>query len=128
MLRPLPMPAIENLAAHLEHSPVAAGQDVFRQGEVGDSFYVIEDGEADVIGDGHFVRTMGPGDGFGEIALIRGTPRTATVRARTPLMLYELERRHFVPAVNGYASSAREADALVLDRLGDFTPSGGLAG
>jgi MFS family permease len=128
MLRPLPMPAIENLAAHLDHIPVAAGQDVFRQGEVGDSFYVIEDGEAEVIGDGRFVRTMGPGDGFGEIALIRGTPRTATVRARTPMVLYALERRHFVPAVSGYASSAHEAERLVLDRLGTFTARGGLAG
>jgi MFS family permease len=128
MLRPLPMPAIENLAAHLDHIRVAAGKDVFRQGEVGDSFYVIEDGEAEVIGDGHLVRTMGPGDGFGEIALIRGTPRTATVRARTAMMLYSLERRHFVPAVSGYASSAHEAETLVLDRLGTYTPGGGLAG
>jgi MFS family permease len=128
MLRPLPMPAIENLAAHLDQIEVAPGQDVFRQGEVGDSFYVIEDGEAEVIGDGHFVHTMGAGDGFGEIALIRGTPRTATVRARTPMVLYSLERRHFVPAVSGYASSAHEAETLVHDRLGTYTPTGDPAG
>ena len=124
MLRPLPMPAIENLAVHIDHTEVAAGQEVFRQGEDGDSFYVIKQGEAEVIGDGSFVRTMGPGDGFGEIALIRDTPRTATVRARTPLVLYTLERRHFIPAVGGYASSTREADSTIVDRLDRFSPRG----
>jgi len=128
MLRPLPMPAIENLAAHLEQAPVPAGQEVFREGDSGDRFYVIREGEADVIGDDRLVRTMGPGEGFGEIALIRGTVRTATVRARTPLRLYTLDRRHFVPAVSGYASSAREADTLVIDRLETYAPSSGLAG
>jgi MFS family permease len=125
MFRPLPMPAIENLAVHVDHTEVAAGQDVFRQGEDGDSFYVIKQGEADVIGDGSLVRTMGPGDGFGEIALIRDTQRTATVRARTPLVLYTLERRHFVPAVGGYASSTREADSTIVDRLDRFSPRPG---
>jgi hypothetical protein len=125
MLRPLPMPAIENLAVHIDKAEVPAGQDVFRQGEEGDSFYVIKQGEAEVIGDGSFVRTMGPGDGFGEIALIRDTQRTATVRARTPLVLYSLERRHFIPAVGGYASSSREADTTIVDRLGSFSPRPG---
>jgi MFS family permease len=125
MLRPLPMPAIENLAVHVDHTEVAAGQEVFRQGEDGHSFYVIKQGEAEVIGDGSFVRTMGPGDGFGEIALIRDTQRTATVRARTPLVLYSLDRRHFLPAVGGYASSVREADATIVDRLDKFAPGAG---
>lgn len=124
MLRPLPMPAIENLAVHIDHTEVPAGQEVFRQGEDGDSFYVIKQGEAEVIGDGSLVRTMGPGDGFGEIALIRDTPRTATVRARTALVLYTLERRHFIPAVGGYASSTREADSTIVDRLDRFSPRG----
>jgi CRP-like cAMP-binding protein len=122
MLRPLPMPAIENLAMHVGHSELAAGQDVFRQGEEGDSFYVIKQGEVEVIGDGRQVRTMGPGDGFGEIALMHATRRTATVRARTPLVLYTLERRHFVPAVGGYASSTREVDSTMADRLRRFSP------
>ena len=125
MLRPLPMPAIENLAVHVDHTEVAAGKDVFRQGEDGDSFYVIKQGEAEVFGDGSLVRTMGPGDGFGEIALMRGTRRTATVRARTPLVLYTLARRHFVPAVGGYASSTREADSTIVDRLDRFSPGPG---
>jgi hypothetical protein len=47
------------------------------------------------------------------------------VRARTPLVLYTLERCHFVPAVAGYASSSREVDAIIVDRLGRFSPGPG---
>jgi MFS family permease len=125
MFRPLPMPAIDSLAVHVGHAHVPAGREVFHQGDHGDRFYVIGDGEAEVIGDGRLVRTMGPGDGFGEIALLHDTVRTTTVRARTALDLYTLERRHFVFTIRGYPSSAREADALVGDRLGTFTPARG---
>jgi CRP-like cAMP-binding protein len=83
---------------------------------------VIEDGEAEVIGDGRVIRVMGSGDGFGEIALLHDTTRTTTVRARTPLRLCTLDRRHFISAVTGYRSSALEADALVRQRLGSFAP------
>ncbi|HEX2127381.1 MAG TPA: cyclic nucleotide-binding domain-containing protein [Thermoleophilaceae bacterium] len=125
MLRPLPMPAIENLAVHVGHARFATGQAVFHQGDHGDRFYLIEDGEADVIGDGRLIRTMGAGDGFGEIALLRDTVRTTTVRARTPLLLCTLDRHHFVAAVTDYSSSANEAEALMLGRLGTFEPRGG---
>jgi hypothetical protein len=123
MLRPLPMPAIENLATHVDHEDLARGQDVFRQGEHGERFYVIKHGKADVIGDGRLIATIGPGDCFGEIALMRDTVRTATVRARTPLLLYALDRRHFVSNVGGYLSSSREADALIDERLESFGPT-----
>jgi MFS family permease len=125
MFHPLPMPAIDSLAVHVGHAHVAAGSEVFHQGDDGDRFYVIGDGEAEVIGDGRVIRTMGPGDGFGEIALLHDTARTTTVRALTPLYLYTLDRRDFVLAISGYPSSAREADTLVNDRLGTFTPARG---
>ena len=124
IFRPLPMPAIDNLAQHVDHTHFAAGEEIFHQGDPGDRFYVIEDGEDDVIGDGRRIRTIGPGDGFGEIALLHETPRTTTVRARTALRLYALERRHFLSAVIGYQSSAREAETLVDERLGTFDPRG----
>jgi len=124
IFRPLPLPAIDELAIHVRHAHVAAGEEVFRQGDDGDRFYVIDNGEADMIGDGRLIRTMSPGDSFGEIALIRDTRRTATVRARTPLELHTLDRRHFVPAVTGYRSSAREAETVAHDRLRTFTPAG----
>ena len=122
IFRPLPMPAIDSLAAHVGQARFAPGEEVFRQGDHGDRFYVIQHGEADVIGDGRMIRTLGPGEGFGEIALLHGRPRTTTVRASTALVLYTLDRRHFVSAVSGYRSSAREADSLMLDRLADFDP------
>jgi Cyclic nucleotide-binding domain len=122
ILRPLPMPTIDNLAGHVANTSVAAGEEVFRQGDAGDRFYVIEDGEADVLGDGRVVSTLGSGDCFGEIALLRDTPRTATVRARTALCLYSLARPEFIRAVSGSSASALEADALLRDRLAGFTP------
>jgi len=123
MFRPLPMPATDELALHLDRLDYAAGEEVVVQGEHGDRFYVIEDGEADVIGDGPLIRTLRSRDGFGEIALLHDLPRTTTVRARTPLRLYALDRHHFLSAVNGYESSEREADALALDRLEAFNPA-----
>jgi MFS family permease len=123
MFRPLPMPAIDELALHLDRVDSAAGEDVVVQGEHGDRFYVIEEGEAEVIGDGRLIRTLRSGDGFGEIALLHDVLRTATVHARTPLRLYTLDRHHFLSAVNGYESSERAAGALALDRLEDFNPA-----
>lgn len=122
ILRPLPMPAIDALAAHVEHARVAAGEDVFVQGDAGDRFYVIDDGEADVVGDGRLVSTLSAGDCFGEIALLRDTPRTATVRARTALDLYSLARPDFLLAVNGFSASSQEAGTLLRERLASFTP------
>ena len=126
MLRPLPMAAIDSLAVHVGHTQLEPGEEVFHQGEHGDRFYVIEDGEAEVIGDGRFIRTLETGDGFGEIALLRDTVRTTTVCARTPLLLYTLDRQHFVAAVSDCSSSASEAELLVRDRLATFKPYGGL--
>jgi MFS family permease len=123
MFRPLPMPAIDELALHVERVEFASGEDVVVQGEHGDRFYVIGGGEADVIGDGRLIRTLRTGDGFGEIALLHDMLRTATVRARTPLQLYALDRHHFLSAVTDYESSGREADVLALDRLSAFNPA-----
>jgi MFS family permease len=120
MLRPLPMAAVDDLARHVEHAEFRAGQMIFRQGDHGDRFYVIADGEADVTIDGRLIGTLTPGEGFGEIALLRDTTRTATVSARTPLQVFTLDRRHFLPAVSGYRSSMMEADQLMRERLGTF--------
>jgi hypothetical protein len=127
LFRPLPLPAIDSLAVHVDHAEFGAGQEIFHQGDHGDRFYVIDTGEADVIGDGRLVTTIGPGDGFGEIALLRDVARTTTVCARTELRLYTLDRVHFLAAVGGYRSSAQEAEDLVSARLAALTafPEGG---
>ena len=122
MLNVLPLPAIEQLARGLESVDVPAGQVVFHQGDVGDNYFVIESGEAEVIGDGGVVATLGPGLGFGEIALLRRTRRTATVRATSELRLKALRSDRFLPVVLGYTPSAREAGVVVDSMLDRFAP------
>jgi MFS family permease len=111
-------PALEELASRLVPVAVTAGSHIIRQGDPGDRFYVIEEGKADVLIDGRFVRTLVPGEYFGEIALLRDVPRTATVTASTDLALRALERDDFIAAVTGHAPSARAAGAVVSARLG----------
>lgn len=109
--------AIEGLAAALLHVDVTAGTTVMRQGDVGDRFYVVEAGELDVSVDGRHVSTDGPGDHFGEIALLRDVPRTATVTARTDARLHALDRDTFIEAVTGHPSNVRAADDVIDARL-----------
>jgi MFS family permease len=117
MLRPLPVSTIEHLARSVREESVEPGETVIEQGQVGESFYVIVAGEVEVRKNGRLLRVLSDGDSFGEIALLRDVPRTTTVRARTPLALYELDRRHFVPTVSGYSASAAEAETVVDTRL-----------
>ena len=118
----LPVPTIEHLASSLRRRRLPAGMVLFRQGDVGDSFYFVDQGEAEVIGDGEVVATIAHGDFFGEIALLRDVPRTATVRARTDLSVLEIERQEFLDAVSGYRASSDAASAVVARHLARFSP------
>jgi MFS family permease len=118
---PLPAPVVEGLAARLELVRAAAGEEVVRQGDHGDRFYVVASGEVDVAIDGRPQGTLGPGDHFGEIALLRDMPRTATVTARTEIELFALGREDFLAAVTGHSASAEAAEAVVGARLGMST-------
>jgi CRP-like cAMP-binding protein len=89
---------------------------VFSEGQHGDRFYVIESGTADVTIRGEYVRTLSAGGSFGEIALLRDIPRTATITATTDLVTRVIDRRHFLPAVTGHGDAADEAE-LVVGRL-----------
>jgi hypothetical protein len=119
MLRPLPQPTIEQLAAALEHSEISPGEDLCEQGASGDRFYVIEAGSAEVLRDGRTIRTLGAGDSFGEIALLRDGVRTATIRAAAegPMRVSTLTRSAFLTAVTGYPASATTAGQVVADHL-----------
>ncbi len=122
MFRTLPLPSIEQLARGLEPLGVPAGATVFTQGEVGDRYYVIEAGEADVVGDGRVVATLGPGEGFGEIALLRRSRRTASVVASSDLALRALGSERFLPVVLGYTASAQAAAVVVDEQLDRYSP------
>ena len=122
MLNPLPLPSIEQLARGLEPVDVPAGQVVFSQGDIGDRYYVIESGEAEVDQDGRVLTTLPRGTGFGEIALLRRTVRTATVRALDDLRLKALRCDHFLPVVLGYTPSARVAEVEVDTMLNRSSP------
>lgn len=115
---PLPAPTLEQLADALDDVQIAAGKEVIRQGEPGDHFYLVKDGTLEVYVDGRKVQTLGPGESFGEIALLRNVPRTATVKAQSDAELYALERRHFLGAVTGFAPSLSAAEAVIGMRLG----------
>jgi MFS family permease len=115
---PLPPVTLEQLASHLSRLRVPAGRTVFRRGDPGDLFYMIGGGEVAVELDGRPQVTLGPGAHFGEIALLRDVPRTATVTAITEVDLYALERDVFIAAVTGHAPSAEAADAVIASRLG----------
>ena len=115
---PLSPPVLEGLASRLVPVHAAVGETIVRQGESGDRFYVVDSGELEVSIDGKPQGTQGPGDHFGEIALLRDVPRTATVTARTDVDLLALERDDFLAAVTGHAASAKAAEAVVGARLG----------
>jgi hypothetical protein len=113
MLRLLPVPAIEGLALHLDRQHAVAGTEVFRAGDPGDGFYVIESGRVAVIEDDRDIRRLGPGDSFGEIALLRSIPRTATVRAVEDAELAKIDGARFVTAVTGFAATSSTAEGVV---------------
>jgi hypothetical protein len=119
MLGALPAATIEQLAAGLEHAEFAPRETVFEESEHGDRFYVVESGRAEVIRDGRVIETLAEGDCFGEIALLRDQPRTATVRASThaPLRVSVLHRGAYLTAVTGYPVSAAAGEEVVNTRL-----------
>jgi MFS family permease len=122
LFRPLPPATAEQLAASLVPVRIRAGDDVFRQGDSGDRFYLVDVGEVVVSIDGQPVQRLGQGGYFGEIALLRDVPRTATVTAEVDTNLLALERDEFIAAVTGHAPSAEVANAVIASRLGGLRP------
>jgi MFS family permease len=118
ILAPLGESVQEELARALIEVKVPAGQTVIEEGLPGDRFYLIESGTAEVTVRGAVVNRYGPGDSFGEIALLRDVPRQATVRAVEDLTLYALERDVFLDAVTGHNEANRLANVVVSRFLG----------
>jgi CRP-like cAMP-binding protein len=120
MLSLLPPPTLESLARALTPEDVPAGVEVVTQGEEGDRFFVVADGELDVIADGTHVATLQRGDGFGEIALMYDVPRTATVRTRKAARLYALDREDFLVALTGHLPAQTLTQGLASERLAEL--------
>lgn len=117
LFAPLPSTVLERLASAVVEVRVPPMGEAVTQGAVGDRFYIIRSGRATVEVDGTETGALGPGDFFGEIALLHDVPRTATVRALGELELFALERPEFLAAVTGYAPSRAAADSIVAARL-----------
>jgi CRP-like cAMP-binding protein len=119
---------LDRIALVMHPLEVSAGHVLCTEDEPGDEFYVIADGEASVERSGATTAKLGPGDHFGELALLDRGPRSATVRALTDMRLYVLHERSFatvlveLPALSqkllaSLASRLREAEATIANRL-----------
>jgi MFS family permease len=117
LLALLPEPTLEALARSAVRIEAAPGEAVIREGDPGDLFYIVESGEVEVTKEGRHVATLGPGDYFGEIALLRDVPRTATVTATSETVLQALDRATFVPAVTGQGDFLEAAETAMTTRL-----------
>jgi MFS family permease len=113
----LPVSMVENLALRAQRGRFDAGARIVTQGDEAQGFYVIEDGTVEVFVDETRVREEGPGEYFGEIALLRGGPRTATVCAVTPVVVLALDRDDFLEGVGSQVRTAQEVEAVVVERL-----------
>ncbi|HEX2702970.1 MAG TPA: MFS transporter [Solirubrobacteraceae bacterium] len=114
---PMPIGTTESLTRALRDITVPAGQVVIRQGDPGDLWFLIAEGEVDVAKDGVVQARLGTGEGFGEIALLRDVPRTATVRAVAPTRLLALDRDRFLSAVTGLRESHEAAQEIATNYL-----------
>jgi MFS family permease len=117
LFAPLELKSLERVAQQLVRIEVAAGDVLIREGDEGDRFYVIESGQMTASFEGAVLRQMGPGDPFGEIALLRDVPRTATVVADEPTVVLALERADFLEAVTGNSEVNNRADDMISRRI-----------
>jgi len=125
MFAPLPLATIELLATELRPQQFAPGAVVMREGDPGEDFHVIVSGSASVTVRGAPRPALGPGDCFGEIALLRDIPRTATITAADQLHTLALGREEFLSAVSASSRSSVAAESLVTQRLSQDPPRDG---
>lgn len=131
MLRQVPIFAgikptkLKLLAFASERKTYRVGQDICRQGEIGDAAYVVLSGTADVIiaSSGHEIKVaeVGPHAIIGEIAVLCGGARTATVRATVPMEVLRITKEHFLELVNEFPHIALEMMRLLAARLTQTT-------
>ncbi|MGN6600729.1 MAG: MFS transporter [Actinomycetes bacterium] len=117
LFAPLAPQVLDGLARRCLKIELAAGDVPVREGEIGDRFYVIASGRIEATQAGRVLRQESAGDFFGEIALLRDTPRTATITVLEPTVLWALERDDFLEAMGASSESRRAAEEVALTRL-----------
>jgi serine/threonine-protein kinase len=105
------------LVAAADEITVREGKDLVREGEHGRELYVVVSGSVRVVRKGRRVATMGPGDFFGELALVSGAPRTATVTTETETTVMVLDPRRFEVVMDREPQVAKAVMAAMADRL-----------
>jgi len=113
---PLSLAAKEQIAAELSDATAEPGEAVMREGDTGDHFYIVRDGDLTVTARSEPARPL-EGGYFGEIALLRDVPRTATVTAATKVHLYALQRDDFLDVLTGHDRAREAAAAVAAARL-----------
>lgn len=122
-MRHLPVPVLEGLAASAEALSVPAGHTVVHEGEPGDRYYLIEEGDLLVTSTGSAAAVeVGAGDGFGEIALLRSVPRTATVTTASPCRLWAVAQEDFLAGLGASPAGTRAAQAEVWTKARRMGP------
>ena len=116
MFAPLSAPVLESLTHAMHPESFEAGEVIIRQGDPGDRYFLIARGAVRVEIDGRLVQTRS-GDGFGEIALMRNVPRTASVIAIDSVEVFSLAREPFLAALTGVPASRAAAEVVVRERL-----------
>jgi MFS family permease len=117
LFRSLPAHKLEDVAWRLLPVSASPGDVVIREGDPGDRFYVVDDGEVSVSQDGRPLTTLGPGTYFGEIALLHDVPRVATVTAVTQTSFLALDRGEFLEALMSHPQSHDAAEITAEERL-----------
>jgi CRP-like cAMP-binding protein len=118
----LPQYELERLAQGAQWADVRAGADVVKQGDPGNSYYLVEDGELSVAVDGEVrPHSLSKGDGFGEIALLHKVPRTATVTALSDSTLLVISAADFLGAVTSCPDGEQQAKEIARARLAGKT-------
>lgn len=125
LFAPLPAYTVEQLLQSFQRLEAAPGDVVMAEGDVGDAMYLVGEGTLDVSAKGRHVQTRGAGEYVGEVALLFDTPRTATIVAATPTVLYRLDRDPFLEAITGHPRSTSRAESQARRRMStvaDDTP------
>lgn len=106
-----------DIAGLLKEITVASGATIFEKGERGDSMYIIIEGEVEALNEGRAFTQMGERQVFGEMALLDGEPRTATIRATQPTRLLRLDQEPFYELMDDQIEIARGVIHVLLQRL-----------